>query len=547
MELLTLVLQHPFLAIAAVLVGLYAYALVTGSSKPAVPGELPWVGKKDGQWFSLTRATWMSVGKARQWLHEGYTKFGRNGKSYLFPDVSGRHEIVLPPDQLRWLTNLPDSTTCVRAAHYDILQGDYAFTDKYLLESVFHERVVHKNLARKVDATIPAMWDEIDASFRDIWGTDTTQFKDIPLWDSVMAVIARLSNRLFVGLPLCRDKDFLAVSGSFAMDVITLVSLLPLFPKFLQPILGRLGSLPGHYHYWRTRKHTLPIIRQRLADITALAADPTTKLDRPIPEDYITWHIRTAMADNRPKDLDPVMISRFLLPIEFAAIHTTALTLTNILFDLYSSDPSRNYIASLREEATRLHAECNGNWTKQILTRMLRTDSAIRESMRISNFATRAVLRKVISPAGLTHPTENWHTPEGSYVSVDQHSVHHDPAIYPSPEIYDAFRFSRPREEFEAKHAGSDAKTLAQDPEYLAMRNLSMTTTGENFLAFGHGRHACPGRFFVQHELKMVVAYVVMNYEVEVLPERPKSMWLGTSITPDAKKALRVRRREGTV
>jgi hypothetical protein len=63
-------------------------------------------------------------------------QFGQAGKSYLFPDISGRHEIVIPSDKLRWLTNLPDSVSSVRAAHYDMLQGDYAFTDKYLLESV---------------------------------------------------------------------------------------------------------------------------------------------------------------------------------------------------------------------------------------------------------------------------------------------------------------------------------------------------------------------------------------------------------------------------
>jgi hypothetical protein len=51
----------------------------------------------------------------------------------------------------------------------------------------------------------------------------------------------------------------------------------------------------------------------------------------------------------------------------------------------------------------------------------------------------------------------------------------------------------------------------------------------------------------VQYELKMLLAYIVMNYEVEVLKERPENMWLGTSIIPNPKAGLRVRRREGTV
>jgi hypothetical protein len=73
MELLNLAVQHPFLAIVAVLVGLYAYSLATGTAQPQLP-ELPWVGKKDGQFLSLTRAGIASVTKGKDWLQEGYTK-----------------------------------------------------------------------------------------------------------------------------------------------------------------------------------------------------------------------------------------------------------------------------------------------------------------------------------------------------------------------------------------------------------------------------------------------------------------------------------------
>ena len=34
----------------------------------------------------------------------------------------------MPNNKLKWLTEQPDDVASVRAAHYDILQGDYAFT-----------------------------------------------------------------------------------------------------------------------------------------------------------------------------------------------------------------------------------------------------------------------------------------------------------------------------------------------------------------------------------------------------------------------------------
>jgi hypothetical protein len=34
----------------------------------------------------------------------------------------------MPNNKLKWLTEQPDDVASVRAAHYDVLQGDYAFT-----------------------------------------------------------------------------------------------------------------------------------------------------------------------------------------------------------------------------------------------------------------------------------------------------------------------------------------------------------------------------------------------------------------------------------
>lgn len=289
-------------ALGAAVVVLFAYGAAT-AEKQRYP-QLPWVGRKHSQFLSLTRASLSSVTRSREWLAEGYRKFGQQGLSYLIPDISGRHEIVIPSEKLRWLTNQSDDVSSVQAAHYDVLQGDYAFTDPYLIQTVYHEHVVHKNLVRKVDNIIPDIWDEIKESVDESFGTDTTEWKDVPAWDSVMRIIARVSNRMFVGLPLCRNDDFLKNNSAFAMDVITAVAMLPFFPKWTHPIVARLMTIPNHIHYRRTRKYTRPIIEKRLADITS--NDPSLE----IPEDYITWHIRTALAEGKQRELEPDMIAK---------------------------------------------------------------------------------------------------------------------------------------------------------------------------------------------------------------------------------------------
>jgi len=40
------------------------------------------------------------------------------------------------------------------------------------------------------------------------------------------------------------------------------------------------------------------------------------------------------------------------------------------------------------------------------------------------------------------------------------------------------------------------------------------TTTSADFVVFGLGRHACPGRFFAFHELKCTISHLVRNFEI---------------------------------
>ena len=60
---------------------------------------------------------------------------------------------------------------------------------------------------------------------------------------------------------------------------------------------------------------------------------------------------------------------------------------------------------------------------------------------------------------------------------------------------------------------------------------------------FGHGRHACPGRFFAALEMKLLLVYVVMNYDVRVIGKRPDNFVMGGTILPPMKAKIGVKRR----
>ena len=68
-----------------------------------------------------------------------------------------------------------------------------------------------------------------------------------------------------------------------------------------------------------------------------------------------------------------------LLNINFAAIHTSSMSFTHLLYHLATMP---EYVQPLREEVEAVIRECG--WTKIALTKMHKVDSFIRESQRIN-------------------------------------------------------------------------------------------------------------------------------------------------------------------
>lgn len=88
-----------------------------------------------------------------------------------------------------------------------------------------------------------------------------------------------------------------------------------------------------------------------------------------------------------------------------------------------------------------------------------------------------------------------------------------DPDLYPEPEKFDGFRFVQARGKPRDQYAASNMRSMA----------------------FGYGRHACPGRFFASHEIKMIMAYLLLNYEFRFPDghqQRPHSTAVETQLLP---------------
>jgi cytochrome P450 len=105
----------------------------------------------------------------------------------------------------------------------------------------------------------------------------------------------------------------------------------------------------------------------------------------------------------------------------------------------------------------------------------------------------------------------DFHIPCGVRVAAPNHHIQRDPDVYDDAERYNAFRYSAPRDNNDSDKAGA----------YLQQKQQSLSMPSDNFLAWGHGRHACPGRFFAAHLMKLMLAHVLVKYDVKADGPKP--------------------------
>ena len=111
-------------------------------------------------------------------------------------------------------------------------------------------------------------------------------------------------------------------------------------------------------------------------------------------------------------------------------------------------------------------------------------------------------------------------------VSISSHGMW-DNAIYADALTFNGYRFYNMREN-DGQHAATQ-----------------FVSTSANHLGFGHGAHACPGRFFAATEVKVALSHILLNYDIKLVDsEKPNIYQFGTSLYTDPLAHIAVRKRQ---
>lgn len=102
-----------------------------------------------------------------------------------------------------------------------------------------------------------------------------------------------------------------------------------------------------------------------------------------------------------------------------------------------------------------------------------------------------------------------------------------DEKFYKDPFKFDGHRFYDLRNQ-----PGNEAK-------------YQFVTTSNEHISFGHGKHACPGRFFASNEIKIALVQMLTTFDFRFPPgkNRPVPLENGVSMVPDPRGQIQYRRR----
>ena len=413
---------------------------------------------------------------------------------------------------------------------------------------------VAKDLHRAIPMLIPRLTGTIREALGAMFfpepsleGHDSTQeYASVVAMPASMNAIASIVSQAFVGEKYGKDKSFTTTLMDFSHGIMLYDILLRRVPKAMRQFISEL--FPTRRRVNRLREMMKDDVCKVVESHTPFEENDSLEKDQNIPGTYVIQLLvnfvrkrpQYEMASN--EEVFRAVTAR-MLTILFAAIDTTSLTFTQVLFNLISH-PHSEYAKPMTTQIQEVLDKNGGVWDVNSLAELKLLDSFIKETQRLHPILLVISSRSVLPVQGHTFkPTlehaeaQPIHIPPSSRVELPLWGVHTDPDNYDDPMKFEGFRF-------------------AQDSAPPGQLNQKFLTFGygkncARFLLFKRGsfadnhrtgRHACPGRHLAITIVKLMMIELLLNYDWREM-ERPQDMSYGLYLIPNYSAKVAFRRK----
>ncbi|GAW13575.1 hypothetical protein ANO14919_029620 [Xylariales sp. No.14919] len=491
-----------------VLYFIITYRLESQRRQTSSLAAFPVVGPRN-EWFSDIRAKAKSLWKTAEWAEEGYAKFTKRQTPYLISTLDRGRMIVLPHKQMKTLYKLPEDRLDVFGTLQQQIQAQYTVRDQRVVRDPYHRHLIPSQITRGLDVFTPQMVTEIENGFKSIWSTKT-EWTEVPVWKACFHAVTRATNASLCGAPLCNTAEYLQCIDGQTTAFFAGSTLVSITPEFLRPITGFFVRLWCLYYSRRFARICGPYIEKRVEETRGILENKDSNEST---KDGLQLIIDEALSRDDSTQLSTRLIADRLLITNNVTLQGVTFTIQHLLLCLTSSDPSLGYIETLREECQKALDRASGTWSLEAVRSLKLVDSAIRESMRMVPFGSIAMTRTVVDPQGIEINQGSSAAvviPRGTVLAIPMESIHYDDDIYPDARRFDPFRFVTPRA---PTGDTGDTKYTTSKPA---------TTADDQFFGFGTSKNPCPGRFLAVHMIKLVLAHILLTYELQYAEWSPK-------------------------
>ncbi len=242
-------------------------------------------------------------------------------------------------------------------------------------------QAIRSDLNRNMGKVILDIQDEAVYAF----DTQVGDYKDwsaVSVYPTVLQIVALLSGRTFVGLPLCRDKEWRDATIKYTIDTSAAMNAIQKYSSFIRPFvspfLPELRKLRAYQKFAVAKMG--PVIESAIESRKRSGAKSGKESDSDT-YNLVHWMV-SHYQDLKKVDLEELAEMQMLAA--FAAIHTSSMALSHVIFDL-AAHPE--VVAELRVEIERVFAEeslLGGKLQKTCMPKLKKLDSFIKESQRMS-------------------------------------------------------------------------------------------------------------------------------------------------------------------
>ncbi|KAI1289087.1 cytochrome P450 [Xylaria venustula] len=444
-----------------------SWAGALGKSKPMVPGVYV-VGGPSKKEMKETSKRFRA--ESKDLIREGYTHTGGKEPFYVPSKLGPR--LIIPTHYMEELKSAPmDKVDFVGTVH-EVFEFDYTGV-------VHRSRTVPNTLISHLTPNLPNIMPEIQDELKVAINDEfppCDDWTEVEIMPRMSRVITRATSRMAGGKALAHEPEWITAAISYALTAF----------NGSQKIKG----LP-----WPVRRLFAPWLSEIRKDIpwcfdvAKRVAVPILKHREETGEEA-TDFLQFLKEVTKGPEQENEFVSHLLLMMAFASTHSSVLTIGALIYDLCAYP---ELVDIMREEYESI-VDKDGNIPKGGFTKLVKMDSIMKESQRISPITVLTFERIFTEDKTLK---DGFTIPAGSQIGVPNFQIGMDPNFYEEPEKFDPLRFEK----------------LRNDPDRAS--KTQFVSTNAQSMSFGYGRHACPGRNFMDQEFKAFLVKLLTNYDLK--------------------------------